>query len=194
MSGARHMLKLHRSNSAVDSSRGGYHGHIYEKIPLERVDAYRWRIPQSYQPGMHVPGMVFADEKLMEQIIEERALQQVANVATLPGIVGSSLGMPDIHWGYGFPVGGVAATKAEGGVVSPGGDRWIDISGKTGCRRPAGVRASSRESWPALADRFLSPLPYGVGGAGIREVNADAIRDMMLRGASWVVEKGFGFP
>ena len=94
---------------------------LREQIPLERVDAYRWRIPQSYQPGMHVPGMVFADEELMEQIIEERALQQVANVATLPGIVGYSLGMPDIHWGYGFPVGGVAATKVEGGVVSPGG-------------------------------------------------------------------------
>ena len=61
---------------------------LREQIPLERVDAYRWRIPQSYQPGMHVPGMVFADEKLIEQIIEERALQQVANVATLPGIVG----------------------------------------------------------------------------------------------------------
>ncbi len=77
-----------------------------DTIPLERVDTYRWRIPQSYQPGMQVPGLVFADEELIEHIKQERALQQVANVATLPGIVGSSLGMPDIHWGYGFPVGG----------------------------------------------------------------------------------------
>jgi tRNA-splicing ligase RtcB (3'-phosphate/5'-hydroxy nucleic acid ligase) len=91
-----------------------------ERIPLERVDAYRWRIPQ-YQPAMRVPGIVFADDRLIEDIQEEHALQQVANVATLPGIVGASLGMPDIHWGYGFPVGGVAAIRAEDGVVSPGG-------------------------------------------------------------------------
>ncbi len=74
-----------------------------EQIPLERVDAYRWRIPQSYQPAMRVPGMVYADDVLIEDIREENALQQVANVATLPGSVGYSLGMPDIHWGYGFP-------------------------------------------------------------------------------------------
>ncbi len=68
-----------------------------EQIPLERVDAYRWLIPQSYQPGMYAPGMVFADDVLLEDIKEENALQQVANVATLPGIMGYSLGMPDIH-------------------------------------------------------------------------------------------------
>ena len=91
-----------------------------ERIPLERLDAYRWRIPVSYQPGMRVPGMVFADDALINDIREENALRQVANVATLPGIVGNSLGMPDIHWGYGFPVGGVAATDADAGVeVSP---------------------------------------------------------------------------
>src|SRR5512135_858685 len=94
---------------------------VKERIPLERVDAYRWRIPQSYQPDMHVPGLVYADDALIEDIKEEHALQQVANVATLPGIVGYSLGMPDIHWGYGFAVGGVAATSVDSGVASPGG-------------------------------------------------------------------------
>ena len=75
-------------------------------IPLEQMDAYRWRLPQSYQPTMRVPGLIYADDVLIEEIKEEgNALQQVANVATLPGIVGYSLGMPDIHWGYGFPVG-----------------------------------------------------------------------------------------
>src|SRR6266567_732251 len=73
------------------------------KIPLERVDIYRWRIPKHYNPDMHVPGMVYADDGLIEQILQDNALQQVANVATLPGIVGHSLAMPDIHWGYGFP-------------------------------------------------------------------------------------------
>src|SRR6266849_5680203 len=92
-----------------------------EKIPLERVDSNRWRIPRSYNVEMRVPGMVYADDELIEQMLGDNALQQVANVATLPGIVGYSLAMPDVHWGYGFSVGGVAATHADYGVVSPGG-------------------------------------------------------------------------
>src|SRR5579884_1447585 len=96
-------------------------GDSKEKIPLERVDPYRWRIPKRYNSEMHVSGMVYADDELIEQIIGDNSLQQVANVATLPGIVGHSLAMPDIHWGYGFPVGGVAAMHADIGVVSPGG-------------------------------------------------------------------------
>ena len=88
---------------------------------LKKVDDYRWEIPTSYKPGMRVPGLVFADERMLAQIVEEQALDQVANVATLPGIVQYSLAMPDIHWGYGFPVGGVAAFDMERGVISPGG-------------------------------------------------------------------------
>ncbi|MFA5200526.1 MAG: RtcB family protein, partial [Candidatus Omnitrophota bacterium] len=91
-------------------------------IKLEKIDDYRWRIPKSYKPGMRVPGLVYASEKLLESIYQDKALEQVANVAFLPGIVNNSLAMPDIHWGYGFPIGGVAATDIdEGGVVSPGG-------------------------------------------------------------------------
>jgi tRNA-splicing ligase RtcB len=87
---------------------------------LKKVDDYRWEIPASYKPGMLVPGLVFADEHMLQQIVEEQALEQVANVATLPGIVRYSLAMPDIHWGYGFPVGGVAAFRADDGIISPG--------------------------------------------------------------------------
>src|SRR6266850_5206114 len=90
--------------------------------PLERVDACCWRIPKSYKPGMRVDGMIFASEKMMSVIRNDQALDQVANVAFLPGIQGASLAMPDIHWGYGFCIGGVAATDpAEGGVICPGG-------------------------------------------------------------------------
>jgi tRNA-splicing ligase RtcB len=89
--------------------------------PLEKVDDYRWRIPRSYKPGMRVPGLIYADEGMLQQIREEQALEQVANVAFLPGIVGYSLAMPDIHWGYGFAIGGVAAMRMKDGVVSPGG-------------------------------------------------------------------------
>jgi tRNA-splicing ligase RtcB len=74
--------------------------------PLEKVDDYRWRIPQSYKPGMRVPGLIYASSEMLEHILLEQTLEQVANVAHLPGIVGHSLAMPDIHWGYGFPSGG----------------------------------------------------------------------------------------
>ncbi|MBI4259632.1 MAG: RtcB family protein, partial [Actinobacteria bacterium] len=88
---------------------------------LERVGDYEWRVPVGTVPGMRVPGIVFGTEDLVAKAAEDRALFQVANVATLPGIVEASYAMPDIHWGYGFPIGGVAATDAEEGVVSPGG-------------------------------------------------------------------------
>ena len=97
-------------------TKHGYHG------PLEQIDECSWRIPQSYKLGMHVEGRIFADERLIEQIRRDQAAEQVANVAFLPGIQMASLAMPDIHWGYGFCIGGVCATDpAEGGVISPGG-------------------------------------------------------------------------
>ena len=88
---------------------------------VKKIDDYRWEIPQTYKPGMRVPGLVYADEAMLALIKEEQSLEQVANVAFLPGIVGRSMAMPDIHWGYGFPIGGVAATRVSDGVVSPGG-------------------------------------------------------------------------
>ena len=90
--------------------------------PLEQVDSCCYRIPKSYRKDMLVDGLIFANEKLIEAIRRDQAPDQVANVATLPGIQGASLAMPDIHWGYGFCIGGVCATDpAEGGVISPGG-------------------------------------------------------------------------
>src|SRR2546421_1003335 len=90
--------------------------------PLERIDECRWRIPKSYRAGMRVDGIIFASDALMTAVRKDQAAEQVANVATLPGIQSASLAMPDIHWGYGFCIGGVCATDpAEGGVISPGG-------------------------------------------------------------------------
>ncbi|MFN9916123.1 MAG: RtcB family protein, partial [Pirellulaceae bacterium] len=90
--------------------------------PLERVDAWSYRIPRSYKSGMLVDGLIFANESLIQQVRMDQAAEQVANVACLPGIVRASLAMPDIHWGYGFCIGGVCATDPEnGGVISPGG-------------------------------------------------------------------------
>ena len=167
-------------------------GDSKEKIPLQRVDPFRWRIPASYNDEMNVPGMVYADDELIEQIINDNALRQVANVATLPGIVGHSLGMPDIHWGYGFPVGGVAATDAETGVVSPGG---IGFDINCGVRLIATelVRDQIRGQVDRLADALFNALPSGVGGAGMRSLTSHEMRDVMVRGAAWAVEDGYGF-
>ena len=90
-----------------------------DEIKLHRIEDYLWEIPR--QGGMRVPGRIYANEKLMTSLKEDNSLRQVMNVAHLPGIVGYSLAMPDIHWGYGFPIGGVAAVDADDGVISPGG-------------------------------------------------------------------------
>jgi tRNA-splicing ligase RtcB len=88
-------------------------------VQLNKIDAYRWLIPR--EGKMRTDGLVYADERMMGDIKKDQSLQQVKNVAFLPGIVGSSLAMPDIHWGYGFPIGGVAAFDEREGIVSPGG-------------------------------------------------------------------------
>ncbi|QBD78117.1 RtcB family protein [Ktedonosporobacter rubrisoli] len=163
------------------------------KIPLERVDTNRWRIPQRYNPEMRVPGIVYADDELLEMIIGDNALQQVANVATLPGIVGHSLGMPDIHWGYGFPVGGVAATHAEDGVVSPGGIGF-DINCGVRLISTELVHAQVRGKVDKLADELFNNLPSGVGGAGMRQLSQTEMREVMVRGADWAIEEGYGLP
>jgi tRNA-splicing ligase RtcB len=167
-------------------------GNSKEKIPLQRIDPFRWQIPSSYQEGMHVPGIVYADDALIQQILDDNALQQVANVATLPGIVGYSLGMPDIHWGYGFPVGGVAATSAESGVVSPGG---IGFDINCGVRMLATdlLRDQVRGKVDKLADELFSKLPSGVGGAGMRQLSVGEIRAVMVRGSAWAIEEGYGY-
>jgi tRNA-splicing ligase RtcB (3'-phosphate/5'-hydroxy nucleic acid ligase) len=90
-----------------------------EEIKLDRIEEFLWEIPK--QGGMRVPGRIYATEKLMSELKSDNSLRQVMNVAHLPGIVGYSLAMPDIHWGYGFPIGGVAALRIDDGVISPGG-------------------------------------------------------------------------
>src|ERR1700726_3648276 len=103
------------SRSSV-MAKGAYNG------PLERVSETCWRIPKSYKAGMRVDGLIFADDELIDAIKNDQAPEQVANVAFLPGIQYASLAMPDIHWDYGFCIGGVCATDPdEGGVISPGG-------------------------------------------------------------------------
>ncbi|MDD2703192.1 MAG: RtcB family protein [Candidatus Omnitrophica bacterium] len=161
-------------------------------IPLEKIDNYRWRLPKSYKPGMRVPGIIYADEKLLKDIRHDKALEQVANVAFLPGIVKSSLAMPDIHWGYGFSIGGVAATDIdEGGVISPGG---VGFDINCGVRMvKTNLRFEDvRDKMKDLVASLFSNVPAGVGSEGDIRVSQREEKDILIKGAKWAVEKGYG--
>jgi tRNA-splicing ligase RtcB len=158
---------------------------------LKQLDDYRWEIPAGAVPGMHVPGRIYADAALIAQIREDQAVLQVANVATLPGIVGYSIAMPDIHWGYGFPIGGVAAMDPEAGVISPGGVGY-DIN--CGVRLLA-TTLTDEEIAPhleALAESLFRNVPSGVGAAGRLRVSGSDLDDVLRTGAAWAVRKGLG--
>ncbi len=156
---------------------------------LKRIDDYRWEIPQT--GGMRVPGMIYASEFLIEPVISDRAPEQVANVAQLPGIVGYSLAMPDIHWGYGFPIGGVAAFNMQEGVISPGGVGY-DIN--CGVRLMA-TRLSKEEVAPRIGKLITElsiAIPSGVGSTSEIRLSKKDEERVLLHGARWAVEKGYG--
>jgi tRNA-splicing ligase RtcB (3'-phosphate/5'-hydroxy nucleic acid ligase) len=160
-------------------------------LELQRLDEFRWLIPR--QGRMNVDGIVYADDTLMRDIRSGEAIQQVANVASLPGIVGRSIGMPDIHWGYGFPIGGVAAFDPDqGGVVSPGGVGY-DINCGVRLLRTGLTEADVRTRLGRLMDRLYDRIPAGVGAGYERfRLTPDRVRAVLTRGAEWAVAEGYG--
>ncbi|TAK33336.1 MAG: RtcB family protein [Chloroflexota bacterium] len=158
---------------------------------LRRLDRYRWEIPQTYKAGMRVPGIVFASDAIMEQVKSDQALEQVANVACLPGIVRASLAMPDIHWGYGFPVGGVAATDADHGVVSPGGIGF-DINCGVRLLRTDLVAQQVTERAAELGEQLFRAVPAGLGSEGKVRLKGNDIDKVLKDGAGWAVRAGYG--
>jgi tRNA-splicing ligase RtcB len=159
---------------------------------LEKIDEYRWRISKSHKPGMRVPGIIYADQKLLVNIRLDKAPEQVANAATLPGIVKYSLAMPDIHWGYGLPIGGVVATDPESdGVVTPGG---IGFDINCGVRMMR-TNLTLEELQPKLQDlvtALFANVPAGVGSSGRIRVSPQEEEKLLARGARWAVENGYG--
>jgi tRNA-splicing ligase RtcB (3'-phosphate/5'-hydroxy nucleic acid ligase) len=160
--------------------------------PLEQISDCCYRIPKSYRADMRVDGLIFASEKLIGAIRNDQAAEQVANVATLPGIQKASLAMPDIHWGYGFCIGGVCATDpAEGGVISPGGVGY-DIN--------CGVRLLKTNLFYRDVKMYLEPLveslfkvvPTGVGKTGKYKFNTKELRRLMGEGVSYVLGRNLG--
>ena len=165
-------------------TKQGYHG------PLERIDECLWRIPKTYKPGMLVEGRIFADDRLIDQIRADQAPEQVANVATLPGIQVASLAMPDIHWGYGFCIGGVCATDpAEGGVISPGGVGY-DINCGVRLVRTNLVFDDVRERMKPLMDVLYRRIPAGVGTGGPYSFSGKEMRRLLAEGSQYLKTKG----
>ncbi len=160
------------------------------EIQLRRIDAVRWLIPRT--GDMYTDGLVFADDAIMSHLREDRALEQVANVACLPGIRGRSLAMPDIHWGYGFPIGGVAGFDAEEGVVSPGGVGY-DINCGVRLLRSDIAEADVRPVIEALMASLFRALPSGVGSHRTDlNLTQNELSAVLTRGAGWLVERGWG--
>src|SRR3982074_236365 len=163
-----------------------YHG------PLEQVDECCWRIPKSYKPGMRVEGLIYADDRLLEQRKKDRAPEQVATVAFLPGIQHASLAMPDIHWGYGFCIGGVCATDpAEGGVISPGGVGYDINCGVRLLRSNLFYREVKMHLEP-LVESLFKAVPTGVGRTGKYKFSTKELRRLMGEGVSYVLGRSLG--
>jgi tRNA-splicing ligase RtcB len=158
---------------------------------LVKIDDYHWQIPPSYKSGMRVPGLIYASEEMLKSIQEEQTPEQVANVAFLPGIVKFSFAMPDIHWGYGFPIGGVAAMDVKTGVVSPGGVGY-DINCGVRLLRSNLSQAEVRTKISQLVNELFNNVPSGLGSEGKIKVSQKEMEQLMVKGAAWAVEHGFG--
>jgi tRNA-splicing ligase RtcB (3'-phosphate/5'-hydroxy nucleic acid ligase) len=160
-------------------------------MQLERVGPYLWRIPMDASRGMRVPGLVVADDRLIESIKSDASLEQIANGATLPGIVKAAMAMPDIHQGYGLPVGGVVATDARSGVVSPGAIGF-DINCGVRLLKTALRADDIAATLEPLVDALYQAIPTGVGSKGSLTLDRDALDGVLAHGARWAVEKGYG--
>ncbi len=159
--------------------------------PLEKIGDYKWLIPRSYMEGMRVPGLIYADEKLLKDIRHDKALQQVANVACLPGIMKYSLAMPDIHWGYGAPIGGVAAFDVEEGIISPGIIGY-DINCGIRLIRTNLDEKDVKPKIDQLINTLFSYVPAGVGSKSDINVSNAEEKKIMIKGAAWAVGRGYG--
>jgi tRNA-splicing ligase RtcB len=163
----------------------------YHNVKINQVDDFVWEVPQHGE--MLVPGRIYASRRMMESIIsEEESIKQVINVATLPGIQKYSLAMPDIHWGYGFPIGGVAATSLSDGVISPGGVGY-DINCGVRLVRTNLDQKEVADKMQKIVASLFSNVPTGVGASGaVKKLNNAEMKQLLEKGARWAVDSGYG--
>jgi len=161
-------------------------------LQINKIAQNIYEIPMT--EGMNVPGRIYASDKLMEHIKQDNAAQQVANVAYLPGIVKFSMAMPDIHWGYGFPIGGVAATTLDEGVISPGGVGY-DINCGVRLVRTNLEADYVKSRIKPIVTNLYNAIPSGVGSSGaIRKLNKQKLKKLLVDGAEWAINNEFGHP
>lgn len=156
---------------------------------LKRIGEYEWELPIGFIPEMKVPGRFFLSDALIKTL-EEGALMQLANVATMPGIIRNSLAMPDIHWGYGFPIGGVAAFEYESGVISPGGVGFDINCGVRLLTTP--LKRADLSKKKEILDNLYNAVPVGVGARSSIRLSEKQLERMMTDGAGFAVEEGYG--
>ncbi|MBN2190108.1 MAG: RtcB family protein, partial [Candidatus Aureabacteria bacterium] len=163
----------------------------FQEQALKKVNDFTWEIPCEYDAGMNVPVRFYASREMLGQIIKDDALKQLVNVACLPGIVKYALGMPDIHWGYGFPIGGVAAFDPANGVISPGG---VGFDINCGVRLAVtGLEAKDlRGKRDDIVDGLYSSVPLGVGSEGSIKAPRNVLEKVLQKGSAWAVENGYG--
>ena len=158
-------------------------------IELKRIDKYRWEVPKTGE--MRVPGIIYATEQMLKGEKQNEPLKQVANVATLPGILKASMAMPDMHWGYGFPIGGVAAFDWETGIISPGGVGY-DINCGVRLATTALVEKEVRPKLKDLVNALYQNIPSGVGSTGSIKLSVKEEKKVLKQGSRWAVRQGFG--
>jgi tRNA-splicing ligase RtcB len=156
---------------------------------IKRLAPFEWEVPIGTVPGMRVPGRFFLSDELAKTL-EDGAVQQLANVATMPGIIKNSLAMPDIHWGYGFPIGGVAAFSIEDGVISPGGVGFDINCGVRILTTP--LQEKDLKKKRELIERLFNAVPTGVGAKSTLRLSYKELESMLTGGARWAVRQGFG--
>ena len=158
-------------------------------MKLTKIDAYRWEVPR--RGKMRVPGIIYSTADMLKDSQQSEPIKQVANVATLPGIVKASLAMPDMHWGYGFPIGGVAAFDWHKGVISPGGVGY-DINCGVRLAATALVESQVRPKLEALTNSLFQNIPSGVGSKGPLKLSIQEEKRVLKEGSLWAVRQGFG--
>lgn len=160
---------------------------------LKKVSNTKYVIDVGVVPNMNVPGIIYASEKMISKILMDKSPIQVANVATLPGILKASMAMPDIHWGYGFPIGGVAAFDVDKGVISPGGVGY-DINCGVRLLRTNFKKEEIQNKVEELLNKLFSNIPSGVGSSGKLRLTFNDLDNVMIKGVKWAVENGYGRP
>jgi tRNA-splicing ligase RtcB len=166
--------------------------------PLNKISDFKYEIPSSYRGEhnnlkMKTSAIIYANNNMINDVMSDNAPEQSANVSMLPGILGKSLAMPDIHWGYGFPIGGVAATDAESGVISPGGVGFDINCGVRLVRTNLHIKDLDEKKIIDLVDEMFKNVPSGLGSKAKIRLNKNELNNVLISGASAAIEKGYGW-